>query len=82
MTTIVVLALVALFGVSVWLPQQLMPGEKQQKTTAMIMGVMFLYFGWTVPAGVLLYWVTSSILGILQQQITLKMYAAKEGDES
>lgn len=76
------LALVLMFGVSVWLPQQLMPGEKQQKNTAAIMGVMFLYFGWTVPAGVLVYWVTSSILGILQQQITLKLYAKKEGDES
>lgn len=76
------LAFVALFGVSVWLPQQLMPGEKQQKNTAMIMGVMFLYFGWNVPAGVLIYWVTSSVLGILQQQISLKMYAKKEGDES
>lgn len=76
------LTLVLLFGVSVWLPQQLMPGEKQQKNTAAIMGVMFLYFGWNVPAGVLVYWVTSSLLGILQQQITLKVYANKEGDDS
>lgn len=74
------LMLVALFGLSIWLPQQLMPGEKQQKTTAMVMGVMFLYFGWSVPAGVLLYWVTSSILGIVQQQLTLKIYATKEDD--
>ena len=75
------LTLVALFGLSVWLPQELMPGEAQQKTTAKIMGVMFLYFGWITPAGVLVYWVTSSLLGILQQQVTMKMYAAKEGSE-
>lgn len=80
-TAIPYLTLVALFGLSIWLPQQLMPGEKQQKTTAMIMGVMFLYFGWNVPAGVLLYWVTSSLLGIVQQQATLKIYANKGDDE-
>lgn len=73
------LALVALFGLSVWLPQQLMPGEAQQKRTAMIMAVMMLYFGWISPAGVLLYWVTSSVIGLVQQQITLKYYAQKEG---
>lgn len=71
------LTLVALFGLSIWLPQQLMPGEKQQKNTAAIMGVVFLYFGWNVPAGVLVYWVTSSVLGIVQQQVSLKVYAAR-----
>jgi YidC/Oxa1 family membrane protein insertase len=78
-TAIPYLALVVLFGLSVWLPQQLMPGEAQQKRTAMIMAVMMLYFGWISPAGVLLYWVTSSIIGLAQQQLTLKFYAQKEG---
>lgn len=70
--------LVVLFGLSIWLPQQLMPGEKQQKQTGMIMAVMMLWFGWISPAGVLLYWVTSSVIGLIQQQITLKVYARKE----
>ena len=74
------ITLVVLFGLSIWLPQALMPGEKQQKQTGMIMAVMMLWFGWISPAGVLLYWVTSSIIGLIQQQITLKMYARKEGD--
>jgi YidC/Oxa1 family membrane protein insertase len=77
--TLPYLALVVLFGLSVWLPQQLMPGEAQQKRTAMIMAVMMLYFGWISPAGVLLYWVTSSVIGLIQQQITLKFYAREEG---
>ena len=29
-----------------------------------------LFIGWSAPAGVLLYWDVSSILGIVQQQIT------------
>jgi YidC/Oxa1 family membrane protein insertase len=67
------LVFVVLFGVSIWLPQQLMPGDQQQKTIGMTMAVMFLYFGWVTPAGVLLYWVTSSAIGIAQQQIQLRM---------
>jgi len=73
------ITLVVLFGLSIWLPQQLMPGEKQQKQTGMIMAVMMLYFGWISPAGVLLYWVTSSVIGLIQQQVTLKLYKNKEG---
>ncbi|MFU8890616.1 MAG: YidC/Oxa1 family membrane protein insertase [Anaerosomatales bacterium] len=65
--------LVLLFGLSIWLPQMLMPGEGQQKQIAMIMAVFMLYIGWISPAGVLLYWVTSSVLGIAQQQIQLKL---------
>ncbi|MDF1542041.1 MAG: YidC/Oxa1 family membrane protein insertase [Anaerosomatales bacterium] len=65
--------LVVLFGLSIWLPQMLMPGEGQQKQVAMIMAVFMLYIGWISPAGVLLYWVTSSVLGIAQQQIQLKL---------
>lgn len=73
------LALVVLFGLSVWLPQQLMPGENQQKQIGFVMAFMMLYFGWVSPAGVLLYWVTSSLLGLLQQQLQLKFYARSEG---
>lgn len=73
-------ALVILFGLSVWLPQQLMPGENQQKQVGMFMAVMMLYFGWISPAGVLLYWVTSSLLGIIQQQLQLKFYSQRQGE--
>ncbi|MRR35196.1 YidC/Oxa1 family membrane protein insertase, partial [bacterium] len=71
--------LVVLFGLSIWLPQQLMPGDKQAKQTSMIMAVMMLYFGWVSPAGVLLYWVTSSVIGLIQQQISLRIYGRAEG---
>ncbi len=75
------LLLVALFGLSVWLPQALMPGERQQKMIGAYMGVMMLFFGWSAPAGVLLYWDVSSLWGIAQQQIM--MASLKRGhDES
>jgi YidC/Oxa1 family membrane protein insertase len=64
-----------LFALSVWLPQQLMPGDKQQKMIGLYMAIMMLWFGWISPAGVLLYWVTSSAWQIVQQQVLIKKYA-------
>lgn len=72
------LALVVLFGLSIWLPQMLMPGEAQQRQIAGIMAIFMLYIGWISPAGVLVYWVTSSVLGIFQQQIQLKLLGQRE----
>jgi YidC/Oxa1 family membrane protein insertase len=65
--------LVVIFGLSVWLPQALMPGEKSQKMVGAYMAVVMLFFGWTAPAGVLLYWDISSIWGVAQQQITMSL---------
>ena len=72
------ITLAVLFGLSVWLPQQLMPGDRQQKMIGLYMAVMMLYFGWISPAGVLLYWVTSSIIQIGQQQLSLRAYKRHE----
>lgn len=63
--------LVVLFSVSIWLPQALMPGDKQQKMIGAYMAIAMLWFGWTSPAGVLLYWDVSSIWGVAQQQLTM-----------
>lgn len=71
--------LVALFGLSVWLPQALMPGDKQQKMIGAYMAVVMLFFGWSSPAGVLLYWDISSVWGVAQQQ--LMMVSLKRGHE-
>lgn len=65
------LILVVVFGVSIWLPQALMPGDKQQKMIGAYMAIVMLWFGWSSPAGVLLYWDVSSIWGVAQQQITM-----------
>ena len=75
----IVLAL--LFGLSVWLPQQLMPGDRQQKMIGLYMAIMMLWFGWISPAGVLLYWVTSSAIQVTQQQLSLRSYKRHEAQE-
>ena len=76
------IVLVILFSVSIWLPQALMPGDKQQKMIGAYMAIAMLWFGWSSPAGVLLYWDVSSIFGVAQQQLTMSwMNKKKAADE-
>jgi YidC/Oxa1 family membrane protein insertase len=72
--------LVILFGLSIYIPQMMQPNvEKTQKQMALYMSLM-LWFGWISPAGVLIYWVTSSLLQVAQQWVMQKMYAHPEGE--
>ena len=70
---------VIVFGVSVWLPQYLMTTDPTQRRTGTYMAVFMLYIGWISPAGVLLYWVTSSAWQVGQQLITQRVMARSEG---
>lgn len=72
----------ALFALSTWLPQYLMTKDPTQRRTASYMSIMMLWFGFVSPAGVLIYWVTSSAWQVGQQMLTQRMLAAKEGAES
>lgn len=76
--TLPYIVIVGLFGLSIWVPTMLMPGENQQKQIIGIMAVMMLYIGWISPAGVLVYWVTSSLIGIAQQQLQMKFLTQRE----
>lgn len=60
-----------LFAASLIIPMLIT--QNSDKNTKIMMGVMsvvMLWFGWSVPAGVLLYWDVSSYLGVGQQQLT------------
>jgi YidC/Oxa1 family membrane protein insertase len=71
---------VILFGLSTWLPQYLMTTDPTQRKTGTYMAVFMLYIGWISPAGVLLYWVTSSTWQVAQQIITQRsMKRSAEG---
>jgi len=79
--------LLLLFAGATFLPtilQQRNSSDEQQKRQMMIMmafmSLFMLWIGWASPAGVLLFWATSSILGIAQQQIT--MHILKKEDEA
>jgi YidC/Oxa1 family membrane protein insertase len=79
------LLLAVLSAVSTFLQQKLtMPitaGDQQQQQQKMflyLMPLMLGYFTWNINAGIGLYWVTSNVLGILQQYIINEYFIVKE----
>ena len=73
--------LVLLFGVSMLIPMLLNKNtEKQTKMITGVMSIMMIGFGWISPAGVLLYWDASSLIGVAQQALTQR-YLKKKDEE-
>jgi YidC/Oxa1 family membrane protein insertase len=74
--------LVLLFGVSMLVPL-LLNKTRERQTLIMtgVMAVLMLFFGWTAPAGVLLYWDVSSLLGVAQQAVSRKMLEKKDAEQ-
>lgn len=73
---------VVLFGLSVWLPQYLMTKDPTQRKTGTYMAIMMLWFGFVSPAGVLIYWVTSSGWQVGQQILTQRVLAKEKEREA
>ncbi|HIY83093.1 YidC/Oxa1 family membrane protein insertase [Rubneribacter sp.] len=83
------LVLLVVFAGATFLPMVLMQlGNKdnpQRNQTLIMSGVMslfMLWIGWGSPAGVLLYWGVSSLFGLAQQQITMRMMKKKDAEEA
>ena len=52
--------------------------NKQMILMASIMSIFMLWIAWNAPAGVLLFWGASSLIGIAQQQITMRYLRHKD----
>ena len=78
-TAIPYLVFVVLFGLSAWLPQKMLTKDPQQSKMGTYMALFMLYIGWISPAGVLVYWVTSSVWQMGQQWLVLRLSAESEG---
>lgn len=78
--------LVLLGGLSTVIPQFLQKnnaaGASSIKMMSVFMGAMMLYIGWISPAGVLLYWITSSVFGAVQQVIVQHMVTNEDEAEA
>ena len=78
------LVLIIIFAGATFLPmilQQQGGDEKQRKQTIIMSGVMsifMLFVGWGSPAGVLLFWGTSSILALIQQRVSMRILQKKD----
>lgn len=79
-----------LFGVLSFIPMLLnaqLQGEQNRSQSIMmglVMAVMMMWFGWSVPAAVLLYYNTSAIWQVLQQRFIMSrvMKSAREEAEA
>lgn len=82
------LVLMLIFAGATFLPMILMQrGQKdnpQRNQTLIMSGVMslfMLWISWGSPAGVLLFWGTSSLLAIAQQQISLRLMKRRDAEK-
>ena len=77
-----------LFGVLTFLPlamntaSQDAAARKQSLWMGGIMALMMVWFGWSCPAAVLLYYVTSSLWGVVQQRVITKRVMEKAKAEA
>jgi len=68
-----------LFAASMIIPVLLQKSsDKNTKVMMGVMSVVMLWFGWSVPAGVLLYWDISSYIGVAQQQVSRILLQRKD----
>ena len=79
------LILMLVFALVTFLPMVLQqlgsdsPQKNQMLIMAAVMSLMMLWISWSSPAGVLLFWGTSSIIAVVQQQVV--MHSLKKKDE-
>jgi len=59
-----------------WLLQQSMTSssipDPMQRKMMMLMPIMFTFFMMNMPSGLVIYWLTSNVLGMAQQYLTNK----------
>lgn len=78
------LILIIIFAGATFLPMilQQQGGDAKQKKTMLItsgvMSIFMLFVGWGSPAGVLLFWGTSSLLALAQQRISMRILKNKD----
>lgn len=87
-TFIPYLILMVVFAGATFLPMILMQkGQKdsqQRRQTLMMSGFMslfMLWISWGSPAGVLLFWGVSSLIGVAQQQISMRIMKSRDAEQ-
>jgi YidC/Oxa1 family membrane protein insertase len=74
--------LVLLFSVSMLIPLLINKSrERQTLIMTAVMALVMLWFGWSAPAGVLLYWDVSSLIGVGQQAVSRRLLEKKDAEK-
>ena len=79
------ISLALLSGISAYFMQKMMSTgdaqtEKMMKSMTYVMAAMSLWWGYTFPAGLAIYWVTSNLFSIAQYQLITSPLKAKLAD--
>ena len=79
------LVLMLLFAGATFAPMVLMqmgqkdnPQRNQTLIMSAVMSVFMLFISWTSPAGVLLFWGVSSLIGVAQQQVSMRIMKQRD----
>ena len=69
-----------LMGVTSVLMQKMMPAapDPMQRRLMQLLPIMFMFFAFAFPSGLVLYWVTNNLLSMLQQGIMMKLKERRE----
>lgn len=71
--------LVVLMVITTYLPSKMMGGEAQQEKMMLFMSAFMAFIALRFPAGVLIYWVTTNVLTMLQQYFQTRALEASGG---
>lgn len=55
-----------------YLPQKMLSKDPQQNRMMIMMSGFMAFIGWSLPAGVMLYWVTTNVFTLVQQYVMLR----------
>lgn len=72
-------ALIALMILTTYIQQKMMSADPQQDRIMLFMSVIMAVIAWNLPAGVLLYWITTNIWGIVQQYVSIEISSEGKG---
>ncbi len=69
-----------LMGVTSVAMQKMMPAapDPMQRRMMQLLPIMFMFFAFTFPSGLVLYWVTNNLLSMAQQGIMMKLKKRRE----
>ena len=69
-----------LSGVSTYIYQKLSMTDTSQKMLLYMMPAMFIFFSFSFPAGLIIYWITSNLLTMGQHYLIVNMDKKKSGE--
>ena len=58
------------------------PQRNQTLIMSAVMSLFMLWISWGSPAGVLLFWGASSLIGIAQQQISMRIMKRRDAEQA